>query len=171
MYVKERISIMKQEEKTNVIRILQAKKIAYEYYTYECEKAISGVEVAKLLNIDSQKVFKTLVVTSKSNKNYVFVIPVDKELDLKKAALVTKEKYIEMIPQKDLYPLTGYVHGGCSPIGMKKLLPTIVDKSCEKQEKIVFSAGKIGAQVEIAINDLKKIIALSIFDVTKEENL
>lgn len=161
---------MKLEEKTNVIRILQAKKVSYNFYTYECDKAISGVEVANKLNFDVNKVFKTLVTTSKSNKNYVFVIPVKAELDLKKAAIATKEKYIEMLPQKDLYPLTGYVHGGCSPIGMKKQLPTFFDKSVETQETIVFSAGRIGAQVELSTKDLEKLINLNIYQVIKEDN-
>ena len=117
-------------EKTNVMRILDSKKVPYKEYYYGDTEAISGVEVATVLNEDPNIVFKTLVTTSKSKNNYVFMIPVEKELDLKKCASSVNEKYIEMIPQKDLLPLTGYIHGGCSPIGMKKQFKTVIDESC-----------------------------------------
>lgn len=152
-------------EKTNVMRILDQKKIKYTSYSYVDTDAISGVEVAKVLNLDPKKVFKTLVTVASSGKNYVFVIPVEKELNLKKAAKTVGEKNIEMLKSKDLLPLTGYIHGGCSPIGMKKFFPTIIEKSAEQYDTIIFSAGKIGYQVELSLDDLKKVINFSLGDV------
>lgn len=154
-------------EKTNVMRILDSKKVPYKEYYYGDTEAISGVEVATVLNEDPNIVFKTLVTTSKSKNYYVFMIPVEKELDLKKCASSVNEKYIEMIPQKDLLPLTGYIHGGCSPIGMKKQFKTIVDESCKNYESIIFSGGKIGYQVEVKLNDLSKVINYKTYDITK----
>ena len=154
-------------EKTNVMRILDSKKISYKEYYYGDTEAISGVEVAAALNEDPNIVFKTLVTTSKSKNNYVFMIPVEKELDLKKCASSVNEKYIEMIPQKDLLPLTGYIHGGCSPIGMKKQFKTIIDESCKNYESIIFSGGKIGYQVEVKLDDLSKVINYKTYDITK----
>ena len=153
------------EFKTNVMRLLDQKKIAYGSYTYADTEAISGIEVAKVLNQDPKKVFKTLVTVGKSKKNYVFVIPVAEELDLKKAAQSVNEKSIEMIKSKDLLPLTGYVHGGCSPIGMKKALGTVIDASAELNDRIIFSAGKIGYQVELSLEDLKKIIKYELAEI------
>ncbi|CRZ34391.1 Cys-tRNA(Pro)/Cys-tRNA(Cys) deacylase [Herbinix hemicellulosilytica] len=155
-------------EKTNVMRILDQKKINYKSHSYVDTDAISGIEVAKVLNQDPKRVFKTLVTVSASNKNYVFVIPVEKELNLKKAAKAVGEKKIEMLKSKDLLPLTGYVHGGCSPIGMKKFFPTIIDQSAAQYDTIIFSAGKIGYQVELSLEDLKKVIAFSLGDVCEE---
>ena len=154
-------------EKTNVMRILESKKVPYKEYYYGDTEAISGVEVATVLNEDPNIVFKTLVTTSKSKNNYVFMIPVEKELDLKKCASSVNEKYIEMIPQKDLLPLTGYIHGGCSPIGMKKQFKTIIDESCKNYESIIFSGGKIGYQVEVKLDDLSKVINYKTYDITK----
>ena len=154
------------EEKTNVIRILDKNKIKYNSYSYECEGAISGVEVAKLLNFDEEKVFKTLVCTSKSKQNYVFVIPVAEELDLKKAASAVGEKSVQMVKFNELLPLTGYIHGGCSPIGMKKFFKTTLHVTAKEQEQIVFSAGKIGHQVEMSIDELKKVIKFDFADLT-----
>lgn len=156
------------QEKTNVQRILDKNKIDYNSYTYECEKAISGVEVASILNIEVDRVFKTLVCTSKSNQNYVFVLPVAKELDLKKAANAVGEKSIQMLKSKELLPLTGYVHGGCSPIGMKKFFKTTIDISAKEHEKIIFSAGKIGHQVEMSPNDLLKLVYFDYADICVE---
>lgn len=153
------------EEKTNVMRILDKSKIKYNHYSYVGTNAVSGVEVASVLNQDPNHVFKTLVTTGKTNTHYVFVIPVNKELDLKKAAKSVGEKNIEMLKQKDLLPLTGYIHGGCSPIGMKKFFRTVIDKSSENYETIIFSAGKIGYQVEVSMTDLSKIIRFEIADV------
>lgn len=152
--------------KTNVMRMLDKHKIQYNHYSYAETDAISGVEVAKVLNQNPEKVFKTLVTTAKSGNHYVFMVPVAKELDLKKAALAVNEKSVEMLKSKELLPLTGYVHGGCSPIGMKKFFKTVIDKSAENFNTIIFSAGKIGYQVEMTLADLKRIIDFSSFDIT-----
>lgn len=155
------------EFKTNVMRILDRSKIAYKSYSYAETNAISGVEVAAALNQNPAQVFKTLVTVSKSKKNYVFMIPVASELDLKKAAQAVGEKSVEMLKSKDLLPLTGYIHGGCSPIGMKKFFTTTIDSSSKNFETIFFSAGKIGYQVECSLNELEKIIKFSLADLTE----
>lgn len=157
---------MKQETKTNVMRILEQKRIKYKGYTYECTEALSGTEVAKALNENPDHVFKTLVTVGKSNVHYVFMIPVAKELNLKKAAAAAGEKNIEMIKSKDLLPLTGYVHGGCSPIGMKKQFKTVIDESAENFETIIFSGGKIGYQVELTLQDLKSVVDFDLKSLT-----
>lgn len=154
-------------EKTNVMRILDQKKIQYKEYFYGDTDAISGVEVATVLKQDINKVFKTLVTVAKSKQNYVFMIPVAKELDFKKCAKSVNEKCIEMIPQKDLLPLTGYIHGGCSPVGLKKPFKVVIDSSVQNLDKIVFSGGKIGYQVEIEVKDLDKVINYEIYDIVK----
>ena len=154
--------------KTNVMRILDKYKIPYNHYSYADTDAISGVEVAAALNQNSDKVFKTLVTVSKSKKYYVFMIPVAKELDLKKAAHAVNEKSIEMLHLKELLPLTGYVHGGCSPIGMKKQFDTVIDSSALDFDTIIFSAGKIGYQVELSPDNLKKVINYSAAEITVE---
>ncbi|MBR2327496.1 MAG: Cys-tRNA(Pro) deacylase [Clostridia bacterium] len=148
------------------MRILEQKKLTYSSYTYESDGAVSGVEVAAMLGFDKDRVFKTLVTESASKNHYVFMIPVAKELDLKKAALSVGEKSVSMLKSKDLLPLTGYVHGGCSPIGMKKQFKTVIDKTAEKFDKIVFSAGKIGFQVEITLEDLKKAVPVTEAELT-----
>lgn len=153
-------------EKTNVMRILDGQKLSYQAYSYPCQTALSGVEVAALLNQDPTHVFKTLVTVAPSRKNYVFVIPVGEELSLKKAAQAVHEKSIEMLKSKELLPLTGYVHGGCSPIGMKKQFPTVVDETVLLCETMMFSAGKIGYQVEMEPDTLRKIVDYAIADVT-----
>lgn len=149
---------MKKEEKTNVMRIFDSKKLIYKSYNYLNTNAISGIEVATVLNQNPAQVFKTLVTTSKSKNNYVFLVPVKEELDLKKAAKAVGEKSVEMLKAKELLPLTGYIHGGCSPIGMKKQFKTIIDSSASSFETIIFSGGKIGYQVEISLNELKKVL-------------
>ncbi len=159
---------MKKQEKTNVMRILDQKKINYNSYDYTETNAVSGMEVATSLNEDPNKVFKTLVTVAKSKINYVFVVPVNKELDLKKAAKAVGEKSVEMIKSKELLPLTGYIHGGCSPIGMKKLFKTVIDKSATNFETFIFSGGKIGYQVEVTLDDLKKVIDYSLEDITTD---
>lgn len=153
--------------KTNVMRILDQKKIDYKIHTYE--NAISGIEVVDTLNEDYDKVFKTLVTVSNNKKNYVFLVPVDKELDLKKAAKSVNEKSIEMLKSANLLSLTGYIHGGCSPIGMKKQFKTIIDISSSNKDKIFISGGKIGYQIEIELNDLRKVIDFELQDITKED--
>ena len=153
-------------EKTNVMRILDGQKISYQAYSYPSPTALSGLEVAKLLDQDPTHVFKTLVTVGASRKNYVFVIPVGEELSLKKAAQAVGEKSIEMLKSKDLLPLTGYVHGGCSPIGMKKTFQTVVDETVLLCDTMMFSAGKIGYQVEMTPDALKGVVDYSIADVT-----
>lgn len=152
--------------KTNVMRIIDKHKIEYKHYTYVDTDAISGLDVAATLNQNPKQVFKTLVTIGKSKKNYVFVVPVDKELDLKKAAHAVGEKSIDMIKSKELLPLTGYIHGGCSPIGMKKFFQTTIDASAKNFDTIIFSAGKIGYQVEMKLEDLSKIIKFELSDIT-----
>ena len=158
---------MKSEEKTNVMRVLEQKKVPYKGHCYVDTDAVSGVEVAEVLGQDPAHVFKTLVTMGKTKQNYVFVIPVARELDLKKAAKAVGEKSIEMIPQARLLPLTGYVHGGCSPVGMKKPFPTVLDGSVEGLDAIVVSAGKIGAQVELAPAALCALVGGTFAPVSK----
>ena len=145
---------MKKEEKTNVMRILEGKKIPYCGHSYEADPTLSGEDIAGILGEDPGKVFKTLVTQGKSGAYYVFVVPVKEELNLKKAATVSKEKSISMIKQKDLLALTGYVHGGCSPIGMKKPFSTFIHESALDIDKIFVSAGRVGLQIELAPQDL-----------------
>jgi Cys-tRNA(Pro)/Cys-tRNA(Cys) deacylase len=153
------------EEKTNVMRVLAQKKIAYKSYSYEADATLSGAEIAGILGEDVKKVFKTLVTRGKTGTYYVFVIPVAQELDLKKAAKVVSEKSIEMIAQKELLPLTGYVHGGCSPIGMKKFFRTTIHETAKDFDTFFFSGGKVGFQVEVSPKDLEKVIRFEYADV------
>lgn len=153
------------EEKTNVMRILEQKKIKYNSYSYASTQAISGMEVATALNQDPNCVFKTLVTVGTSRSNYVFLVPVNKELNLKKAAKSVNEKKVEMIKSKELLPLTGYIHGGCSPIGMKKQFKTVINSTAQNFEKIIFSAGKIGYQVEMSLENLQKVINFTLADI------
>lgn len=150
---------MKKQEKTNVMRLLDQKKIPYVVHDYSDSGVIAGEDVAQTLGENPDEVFKTLVTVGKTKQYYVFLVPVCKELNLKKAAKAVGEKSIEMIKSKELLPLTGYVHGGCSPIGMKKVFPTTIDISAENLQKIFFSAGKIGFQVEVNVEDLNKILS------------
>ncbi|MBD5087022.1 MAG: Cys-tRNA(Pro) deacylase [Clostridiales bacterium] len=159
---------MKQDSnKTNVMRILDQKKVKYESHYYTDTDAISGMDVANVLEQNPNQVFKTLVTIGKTKVNYVFLVPVNQELDLKKAANVVQEKNIEMIKSKELLPLTGYIHGGCSPIGMKKQFKTVIDVSAQNFQTIIFSGGKIGYQVEVSLDDLKKVIPFDLKDITK----
>ena len=154
-------------EKTNVMRLLEQKGIPYTPHDYRASGAVGGTEVAAALDEDPARVFKTLVTQGASGGHYVFVIPVAEELDLKKAAKAVGEKSIAMLPQKELLPLTGYLHGGCSPIGMKKLFPTVLHQSAAEQESIYVSAGKVGFQVEVAPADLQKMLPMRLADVIK----
>lgn len=158
----------KKEEKTNVMRILDQKKIAYNHYSYDNTK-LKATDVAHSRGQDLSQIFKTLVTIGKSKRYYVFMVPIEKELDLKKGAKVAGEKSIDMIPQKDLLPLTGYIHGGCSPIGMKKQFQTFIDSTAEHFETIYFSAGRVGHQVQLELRDLQKVIDVSIADITKDQ--
>ena len=155
----------KKQEKTNVMRILDQKKVEYNSYFYDTEEAVSGTVVASMIGKDPSCVFKTLVTIGASRQNYVFVVPVEMELDLKKAAKAVGEKSINMIKSKELLPLTGYVHGGCSPIGMKKFFTTTIDISASDQERIIFSAGRIGYQVELSLLELGKVIKFNLADI------
>ena len=158
---------MKKEENTNVMRVLDSKKVEYKSHNYLASGAVSGTEVAHVLGQNPDSVFKTLVTVSKSKKYYVFLVPVEKELDLKKAAAVVGEKKIEMLKSKELLGLTGYIHGGCSPIGMKKFFRTTVDETAKNYETIMFSAGKIGYQVEMNPADLEKVIRFEYANITE----
>ena len=157
---------MKKEEKTNVMRILDQKKINYVSHCYADTDAISGEEVASVLQQDPNQVFKTLVTIGNSNSYYVFLVPVNGELDLKKAAKAVGEKNISMIKAKDLLSLTGYIHGGCSPIGMKKSFKTVIHASAADFDTIIFSGGKIGYQVELSLDDLKQVLRFECEDIT-----
>ena len=156
---------MKKQEKTNVMRILDQKNIVYNIHDYSDTDMISGLDVASVLKEDPNVVFKTLVTVGKSNNYYVFLVPVSSNLDLKNASKVVNEKSIEMIKSKDLLPLTGYIHGGCSPVGMKKQFKTIIDVSAKNYDKIYFSAGKIGYQIETTLEELSKVIDYSLEDI------
>lgn len=155
--------------KTNAIRMLDSKKIDYQVHDYSNTDALSGMEVAAILNEDPNKVFKTLVTIGKSNSYYVFLVPVNKELDLKKAAQAVNEKNISMVKSKDLLTLTGYIHGGCSPIGMKKFFKTTIHASATKYSTIIFSAGKIGYQIETSLDNLSKIIDFQLENIIEED--
>ena len=154
--------------KTNAMRILDKHKIAYKTYCYADTGAVSGTEVAAALGQNPAQVFKTLVTTGKSGTHYVFMLPVAAELDLKKAARAVNEKSVEMLKQKDLLPLTGYVHGGCSPVGMKKLFPTVFHSSVENLPTVIVSAGKIGYQVEVKPADLMGLVRAETADIIVE---
>ncbi|MBO4382903.1 MAG: Cys-tRNA(Pro) deacylase [Clostridia bacterium] len=163
---------MKPLTKTNVMRVLEQKKVPYTAHAYAPEDmdpsevaALSGEEIARRLGEPVERVFKTLVTRGKTGQYYVFVVPVAEELDLKKAAKACGEKAVAMIPQKELLPLTGYVHGGCSPVGMKKQFPTFVHETAAGFETFYVSAGKVGVQIELDANDLGKVIRLQFADV------
>jgi len=156
-------------EKTNAMRILDGKKIEYNSYTYDSKDGkIDGISVAQKIGKDPEVVYKTLVVHGGTKNFYVLIIPVADELDLKKAAKVTGEKKIEMIPVKDILQITGYIRGGCSPVGMKKLYPTYIDETAAQLSKIVVSAGKIGMQIELAVSDLLQAVDGKLADIRKE---
>ena len=156
---------MKANDKTNVMRVLDAKKVAYESHAYEADPTLTGEQIAGILGEPAEKVFKTLVTQGKTGAYYVFVVPVKEELDLKKAAKASGEKSIAMIKQKDLLPLTGYVHGGCSPIGMKKPFPTFIHETAPTLDKIFVSAGKVGFQIELAPADLISVARITPADI------
>ncbi|MBR2066708.1 MAG: Cys-tRNA(Pro) deacylase [Solobacterium sp.] len=159
----------KKEEKTNVLRILDKAKIDYIIHKYDTEDGeIDGVSVANKCNEDPRFVYKTLVTRANTKDYYVFVIPVEKKLDVKKAAKAASVKSIQMIAQKELLPLTGYIHGGCSPIDMKRFFPTFVDISAKENERIYISAGKVGIQVELKREDFERILLFTYSDITME---
>ena len=156
----------KQLEKTHVMRILDQAGVPYRSYSYVDSGVVSGLAVAEVLGQDPDQVFKTLVTVGHSGEHYVFTIPVSCELDLKKAAEAVGEKSIHMIKSEELLPLTGYVHGGCSPIGMKKQFVTVVDETATLYDAICFSAGRIGYQVQMSVEDLGRIVPIRFADIT-----
>ena len=156
---------MKNSDKTNVMRVLDGKKIPYVSHVYTPDPDLSGQEIAALLGEEACRVFKTLVTQGKSGQHYVFVVPVEEELDLKKAAAAAGEKAVSMIKQKALLPLTGYVHGGCSPIGMKKQFPTFIHETAGEYGEIFVSAGKVGYQVELSPKDLAETAGCRFADI------
>ena len=157
-----------KDNKTNVMRLLEQAGIPYTPHTYDPEGPIDGVSVATILGQDVECVFKTLVTRGASGAYYVFDIPVAENLDLKKAARAVGEKSIAMLPQKELLPLTGYVHGGCSPVGMKKPFPTVFHETAEILDRIMVSAGKIGFQIQCRPEDLLALVGATTADVTVE---
>ncbi|MBQ8094000.1 MAG: Cys-tRNA(Pro) deacylase [Clostridia bacterium] len=159
---------MAENIKTNVMRLLEKDNIAFSAHFYSPDDGIDGMSVAKKLGQDPDSVFKTLVAQGKSRAYYVFVIPVTGKLSLRQAALASGEKSIEMIPQKLLLPTTGYIHGGCSPVGMKKAFPTYIDETAQLFDHICVSAGKIGCQVELSPDDLIRYCNATLFPLTEE---
>ena len=147
-----------ENRKTNAMRSLDAAGVPYAAHFFDCPQALSGVEVAAACGLDPDQVFKTLVTCSKSGEHYVFMIPAAFELDLKKAAYASGQKAIAMLKSRELLPLTGYVHGGCSPIGMTKPFPTFIDETCDLWETIYFSGGRIGCQIELAPDLLERAV-------------
>ena len=146
----------KNEVKTNAMRILDRQKIAYSYEEYDCDEFMDGISVADKLGYDHALVYKTLVTVGKSGGYYVFVIPIEAEIDFKKAAKVVGEKSLEMLPLKDLTKVTGYVRGGCTAVGMKKAFPTVIQEDAENLEYMHVSAGKLGMQLKLSPKDLQK---------------
>ncbi len=156
----------KHEDITNVMRLAAAAGVTYRDYAYD-NTLLNAEQVAAALGQEVGRVFKTLVTVGKSGKYYVFMVPAAGELDLKKAAKAAGEKNVEMIPQKKLFPLTGYVHGGCSPIGMKRQFATFIDASAAAYDTIFFSAGKVGRQIEMPFCDLQKIYPVDLVDLVR----
>ncbi len=154
-----------KEIKTNAMRILEREHIPYGKYTYECEEFTDGIAVADLLGLPHEKTFKTLVTQGKSGEYYVFVIPIDRELDLKKAARAVREKSVEMIHVKDINRITGYIRGGCTAIGMKKNYPTVVHVSAQSLDTMIVSGGKLGMQIELKPADYKKACRCTFQDI------
>lgn len=153
------------EQKTNAMRILEHKNLSYTVHTYDPGDRIDGVSVAEKLGQPLERVFKTLVTKGKGGGYFVFVIPVGEELDLKKAAKAAGEKAVAMIPVKDMFAVTGYIRGGCSPVGMKKRYPTILHESAKALPSMIVSGGKIGFQVELAPEDLEKAVGAKYADI------
>ncbi|HIS03555.1 MAG TPA: aminoacyl-tRNA deacylase [Candidatus Pullichristensenella avicola] len=157
-----------KHEKTNAMRALDRVKARYAVHSYGSGEAVSGVEVARMLGQDERRVFKTLVTEGKSGAHYAFMVPAAEELDLKKAAACVGEKSLSMLRSKELLPLTGYVHGGCSPIGMKKPLRTVAHETAKDFDAIFFSAGKIGLQIEASLETLRMAVPVELADVVAQ---
>ena len=160
----------KKEVKTNAMRILDRLKISYEYTTYECDEFTDGVQVADKLGYPHELVYKTLVTIGKSGGDYVFVIPIEAEIDFKKAARTVKEKSLEMLHLKDLTKVTGYIRGGCTAIGMKKQFPTVIQESAKKLEQIHISGGRLGMQLKLSPFDLQKAANAEFADVIRTDD-
>lgn len=160
--------IMGKEIKTNAMRMLERQKISYRMNEYECDEFIDGVTIADQLGQSYDMSFKTIVTIGKSKQYYVFALPVDKELDLKKAARVVGEKNLELLPVKDINKVTGYIRGGCTPIGMKKHFPTVIHESAKELEEMIVSGGRIGQQIVLAPEDLKKATNGQFADIIAE---
>ena len=159
---------MGKEIKTNAMRMLERQKISYRMNEYECDEFIDGVTIADQLGQSYDMSFKTIVTIGKSKQYYVFALPVDKELDLKKAAKVVGEKNLELLPVKDINKVTGYIRGGCTPIGMKKLYPTVIHESAKELEEMIVSGGRIGQQMILAPEDLRKATNGQFADIIAE---
>ena len=157
----------KKEFKTNAMRILERNKIPYEYQTYECDEFTDGIAVADKVGLPHELVYKTLVTTGKSGNHYVFVIPIEAELDLKKAAKSVGEKSVEMLHVKDITAVTGYVRGGCTAIGMKKQFPTVIDESAHSLEYMYVSGGRLGMQIRLKPDDLKRAAKAEFGQITQ----
>lgn len=155
----------KKETKTNAMRILDAAGVDHQIHVFEADGTMTGVEIAQMLGEEPEHVFKTLVTIGKSKEHYVFMVPVAEELDLKKAAKAAGEKSVEMVKSRELFGLTGYVHGGCSPLGMKKFFTTFIDETCILFDTILFSGGRIGTQIEMSFDDLANVIDLTPVDL------
>ena len=162
---KDRREKMAKEAKTNAMRMLDRQKVKYEAFSYECDEFIDGVHVADLNGDPYDQSFKTLVTVGKSGQHYVFVIPIDKEIDFKKAAKIVGEKSIEMIHVKDINAITGYIRGGCTPLGMKKLFPTVIQESAKEFDEIIISGGKIGMQILLNPLDLANVTHAQFGDI------
>ncbi len=154
------------EKKTNALREIEAAGLEHRFISFDCPEAIPGVEVAERLGVDPMRVFKTLVTQGKSGTHYVFMVPVAEELDLKKAAAAVGEKAVAMVKSRELFPLTGYVHGGCSPVGMKTRFRTVIDETASLHDRILFSGGRIGCQVEMRFEDLAGLVGVEVADLT-----
>ena len=161
---------MKKEQKTNAMRILEKAKLDFKVHTYDCEEFLDGETIARELGQPAEQTFKTLVTVGKSKNHFVFVLPVNQELDLKKAARAVGEKSVEMIHVKEIFNLTGYIRGGCSPVGMKKAFKTVIDQSAEAFDTICFSGGRRGAQIEMNPKDLAELIKAEFEDILVSEN-
>ncbi|MCI5640954.1 MAG: Cys-tRNA(Pro) deacylase [Lachnospiraceae bacterium] len=159
---------MGKEVKTNAMRMLDRSKIPYTLNLYECEEFVDGVDVADKLGQDYEATFKTLVTTGKSGEHYVFAIPVHRELDMKKAAKAVGEKSVEMLPVKEINKVTGYIRGGCTPIGMKKQFPTVIHESAKEQAEIAVSGGRQGTQILLKPEDLAKVSRAKFADIIKQ---
>ena len=157
-----------KEVKTNAMRIWESMKIPFQHYTYECEEFVDGLQIADMLNLPYEKVYKTLVTVGNSKNYFVFVIPIAEELDLKAAARSVGEKSVEMIHVKDINQITGYIRGGCTAVGMKKQFVTRIDSSALKQEKIIVSGGRIGSQLELLPQDLAKAAKAEFAEIVRK---